>query len=368
MTATFEWMICLINAIEMDTLTATADFENLAEMVSTPVTNSDSTNPYVLYGDGWVPDHIQIVSREYYTFISVYMTVLSILSCFFNSVVIVVTIKYKELRKPINYIIVNLAVADLASTLIGCTIPIFTNAVGYFYLGKYVCQFLGYTVSISSIVSLLSISVMAFERFVVICKPFGSKRFGRKQALLGIAFTWTWSIIWNTPPLVLWDGYVPEGIGTSCAPNWLSEGLRERIYLLLYFITCFFIPLAVIAVCYWKILAFLREFARNNSLPENTKSEAKVTKLTAIASAAFLFAWLPYAGFSMYKIFTPGSQMNFAFASIPAYFAKSSHIYNPFIYVGLNRQFCKCVMRMFVSEQKKQNDTPANDNIKEVTV
>ncbi|CAK8681195.1 unnamed protein product [Clavelina lepadiformis] len=160
-------------------------------MVSTQTPYNESTNPYVLYGDGWVPDYVEIVSRGYYTFLAVYMTVLFILSCFFNSVVIVATIKYKKLRKPINYLIVNLAVADLANASIGCTIPIFTNAVGYFYLGKYVCQFAGCTVSIFS-----------------------------------IAFTWTWSIIWNTPPLVLWDGYVPEGVGTSCAPNWFSEGLR----------------------------------------------------------------------------------------------------------------------------------------------
>ncbi|XP_076811787.1 pinopsin-like [Clavelina lepadiformis] len=325
-------------------------------MVSTQTPYNESTNPYVLYGDGWVPDYVEIVSRGYYTFLAVYMTVLFILSCFFNSVVIVATIKYKKLRKPINYLIVNLAVADLANASIECLISIFTNAVGYFYLGKYVCQFLGYTVSVFNrlgIVGLLSISVMAFERFLVVCKPFGPRRFEHKQALIGIAFTWTWSIIWNTPPLVLWDGYVPEGVGTSCAPNWLSEGLRERIFLLVYFNTCFFVPLAVIVVCYGKIIALLRQFARNNSLPENTRAEAKVTKLTAIMGVAFLLSWLPYAGFAMYNVFNPDSQMKFAFGSIPAYFAKSALIYNPLINVGLNQQFRKCVIRMFISDRNR---------------
>ena len=68
---------------------------SLAEMVSTQTPYNESTNPYVLYGDGWVPDYVEIVSRGYYTFLAVYMTVLFILSCFFNSVVIVATIKYK---------------------------------------------------------------------------------------------------------------------------------------------------------------------------------------------------------------------------------------------------------------------------------
>ncbi|XP_076814525.1 pinopsin-like [Clavelina lepadiformis] len=336
---------------------------SLAEMVSTQTPYNESTNPYVLYGDGWVPDHIEIVSRGYYTFLAVYMTVLFILSCSFNSVVIVATIKYKELRKPINYIIVNLAVADLASASSGCLIAIFTNAVGYFYLGKYVCQFAGYTVSIFSIVSLLSISVMAFERFVVICKPFGPRQIGHKDALLGIAFTWVWSTVWNTPSLVLWDGYVPEGVGTSCGPNWFTKDERERTYLVIYFNTCFFIPLTVIILCYGKMIAFLRRFNRNSSLPENTRADTQVAKMVILMVVAFLLAWSPYAGFAMYNVFNPDSQMDFALGSIPAYFAKSAFIYNPLIYVGLNRQFRKCVIRLFFGESRKRNETSATDKL-----
>ena len=77
--------------VNADSFTASS----LAEMVSTQTLYNESTNPYVLYGDGWVPDHIEIVSRGYYTFLAVYMTVLSILSFFLNGAVIVATIKYK---------------------------------------------------------------------------------------------------------------------------------------------------------------------------------------------------------------------------------------------------------------------------------
>jgi len=40
---------------------------------------------------------------------------------------------------------------------------------------------------------------------------------------LGLAVAWVWAVIWNTPPLIFWDGYEPEGFGTSCAPNWFVK-------------------------------------------------------------------------------------------------------------------------------------------------
>lgn len=40
---------------------------------------------------------------------------------------------------------------------------------------------------------------------------------------LGLLIAWTWSIIWNTPPLIFWDGYDSEGLGSNCAPNWFVK-------------------------------------------------------------------------------------------------------------------------------------------------
>ena len=54
---------------------------------------------------------------------------------------------FQILRQPLNYVIVNLAVADLLAGVVGGVPSIFANAHGYFYMGKSMCEFEGYMVS-----------------------------------------------------------------------------------------------------------------------------------------------------------------------------------------------------------------------------
>ncbi|XP_078486848.1 opsin [Ciona intestinalis] len=303
-------------------------------------------NPYVLKGDGWVPQHISRANRSTYSFLCVYMTFVFLLSCSLNILVIVATLKNKVLRQPLNYIIVNLAVVDLLSGFVGGFISIAANGAGYFFWGKTMCQIEGYFVSNFGVTGLLSIAVMAFERYFVICKPFGPVRFEEKHSIFGIVITWVWSMFWNTPPLIFWDGYDTEGLGTSCAPNWFVKGKRERLFIILYFVFCFVIPLAVIMICYGKLILTLRQIAKESSLSGGTSPEGEVTKMVVVMVTAFVFCWLPYATFAMYNVVNPEAQIDYALGAAPAFFAKTATIYNPLIYIGLNRQFRDCVVRM----------------------
>jgi len=51
------------------------------------------------------------------------------------------------MRKPINYIITNLALADFARSLETGMMATPSNAVGYIYLGKTQCQMDGFFVA-----------------------------------------------------------------------------------------------------------------------------------------------------------------------------------------------------------------------------
>lgn len=52
----------------------------------------------------------------------------------------------------------------------------------------------------------------------------------------------------------------------------------------------------------------------------------------------FLICWLPYASVAMYIFTHQGSNFGPIFMTLPAFFAKSSSIYNPVIYIMLNKQ------------------------------
>lgn len=84
-------------------------------------------------------------------------------------------------------------------------------------LHNFLCRMCFLTIGI---VALWSLALLAFERYVVICRPLGNMRLRGKHAALGIAFVWTFSFVWTIPPTMGWSSYTTSKIGTTCEPNW----------------------------------------------------------------------------------------------------------------------------------------------------
>ena len=54
------------------------------------------------------------------------------------------------MRQPLNYVIVNLAVAEFFSALVAGFFITFANVEGYFFWGQTLCKIEGYLVTILS--------------------------------------------------------------------------------------------------------------------------------------------------------------------------------------------------------------------------
>lgn len=59
-------------------------------------------------------------------------------------------------------------------------------------------------------VSLWSLAVVAFERYLVICKPLGNFTFRGTHAIVGCMITWVFGLVASVPPLFGWSRYVLE--------------------------------------------------------------------------------------------------------------------------------------------------------------
>ncbi|XP_078421045.1 vertebrate ancient long opsin a isoform X2 [Cetorhinus maximus] len=197
-----------------------------------------------------------------------------------NFTVLLVTYRFKQLRQPLNYIILNLSVADFLVSLIGGTLSFITNLHGYFFLGAWACVLEGFAVTFFGIVALWSLAVLAFERYFVICRPLGNIRLQGKHAALGIVFIWVFSFIWTIPPTIGWSSYTVSPIGTTCEPNWYSGEFNDRSYIIAFFTTCFIMPLLVIFVSYGKLMRRLRKVANTQGrLGVARKPEKQVTRM-----------------------------------------------------------------------------------------
>lgn len=82
-----------------------------------------------------------------FSLLAAVMLLVTSLSLAENLAVILVTFKFKQLRQPVNYIIVNLSVADFLVSLTGGTISFLTNLKGYFFMGYWACVLEGFAVT-----------------------------------------------------------------------------------------------------------------------------------------------------------------------------------------------------------------------------
>lgn len=84
---------------------------------------------------------------------------------------------------------------------------------------------------------------------------------------------------------------------------------------------------------------YLPQVAKQQKESESTqKAEKEVTRMVVVMILAYCLCWGPYTFFACFAAAHPGYAFHPLVAALPAYFAKSATIYNPIIYVFMNRQ------------------------------
>uniref|UniRef100_A0A8C2XES1 Rhodopsin n=1 Tax=Cyclopterus lumpus TaxID=8103 RepID=A0A8C2XES1_CYCLU len=281
--------------------------------------------------DGNSSANAELLSQTGYTVLAVIMGVFSMAGILLNVLVIVVTVRHRQLRQPLSYALVNLAICDLGCAVFGGLPTTVTSAMGYFSLGQVGCVLEGFAVSFFGISSLCTIGVISVERYIVVCYPMGAVL----HAVAGVVLSWVWSFVWNTPPLFGWGSYELEGVKTSCSPNWYSRDTGNMSYIIMYFFLCFALPFSVIIVSYSRLLWTLHQVSEGGS---TTRVELQVACMIVVMVLAFLVTWLPYAVMALAVILDSSLYIDPLIATIPVYLAKSSTVYNPIIYIFMNRQ------------------------------
>ncbi|CAL8337146.1 unnamed protein product [Lota lota] len=282
------------------------------------------------------------LSDGVYLALSAIMALVTVPSIVLNATVIAVTLKHKQLRQPLNYALVNMAVADLGAALTGGVLGVVFNAMpGHAPLGRTGCVVEGFTVSVFGITSLCTVALIALERMFVVCKPLGQFLFQMKHAAAGVALSWLWSLGWNLPPLFGWGRYELEGVGTSCAPDWHSRDPSTISYILCYLCLCFAVPFALIVASYGKLLWTLHQVSRKVCLEggASAQAEIKVARMVVLMVLTFLMGWMPYASMAMLVVYNPDVYISPLVATLPVYLAKCSTLFNPIVYIFLNKQF-----------------------------
>uniref|UniRef100_A0A3Q1CQD6 Rhodopsin n=1 Tax=Amphiprion ocellaris TaxID=80972 RepID=A0A3Q1CQD6_AMPOC len=271
-----------------------------------------------------------------YSLLAAYMLFLIITAFPINFLTLYVTVQHKKLRTPLNYVLLNLAVADLFMVVGGFTVTLYTALHGYFTLGV-----------IGGEIGLWSLVVLAIERYIVVCKPMTNFRFGEKHAIAGLALTWVMALTCAAPPLLGWSRYIPEGMQCSCGIDYYTPKpeINNTSFVIYMFVLHFCIPLFIIFFCYSRLLCTVRAAAAQQQESETTqRAEREVTRMVIVMVISFLVCWVPYASVAWYIFANQGTEFGPVFMTAPAFFAKSAALYNPVIYILLNKQFRNCMI------------------------
>nr|AJD38770.1 short-wavelength sensitive opsin 2B [Macrourus berglax] len=266
-----------------------------------------------------------------------------------NVLTIACIVQYKKLRSHLNYILVNLAVANLLVSAVGSLTCFLCFTFRYMVLGPLGCKIEGFCATLGGMVSLWSLAVVALERWLVICKPMGNFSFRSNHAIAGCAMTWVCALAAALPPLFGWSRYIPEGLQCSCGPDWYTSDNKynNESYVMFLFFFCFAVPFTTIIFCYSQLLFTMKMAAKAQAESLSTqKAEREVTRMVVIMVVGFLVCWLPYASFAMWVVNNRGQPFDLRLATIPSCFSKASTVYNPVIYILLNKQFRSCMMKM----------------------
>ena len=226
--------------------------------MSTNVTNDSSRHhDWILCGHFDVSYPVKISKL-------IFLSIILLSSLVGNALIVTMVYTRQELRKAINFFIVNMAISDFFFTLV--SIPFYLAKIpARSYLqwpvtgkaGLILCKLSVFFPSVSFTVSVQSLVWIALDRFVAVVFPMNNYFISSRFHAFAIASTWMVAIIINFTDLYT-TSFVKNGDAFYCLPD-----LQETIIYTHIALTCI-VPMLIMTILYCAIAATLRR--QNKSL------------------------------------------------------------------------------------------------------
>lgn len=193
--------------------------------------------------------HIETREAISYIFF-VYYGVVFMCALFGNLLIILSVCKFTQMRNVVNVFLSNLALADLTFMLLS-TFDSWTFLHGKWIFGDVACRIQGTLIEVSYTVSICTLTVVAFERYLAICYPLRPKR-KLQRAVKTCALLWLFSLLFCA---CLFYGYhtTPDDNNSpQCRNDFWSKKIRLLFYAI-HSIVVYLLPLLIMVFAHVKI-------------------------------------------------------------------------------------------------------------------
>ncbi|XP_047185633.1 pinopsin-like isoform X3 [Scophthalmus maximus] len=290
------------------------------------------------------------LSRAGHTAAAVVLGFILVLGFLSNFLVLLVFSRFHWLRTPAKLLLINISASDMFVCIFGTPISFAASVRGGWLTGSYGCRWYGFSNALFGIVSLVSLSLLSFERYSVVLRSAQFDSLQSLRARVAVAASWLYSLVWTVPPLLGWGSYGPEGHGTTCSVQWHQRSATSRSYVSCLFVFCLILPLLLMLFCYGRILLAVRVVAREVTEIDRSSAEQREGRILLMVVSmvtGYLLCWMPYGVVAMLSSFGRPGVLPPTASLIPSLLAKASTVLNPVIYVLLNKQFSRCFLYIF---------------------
>ena len=270
-----------------------------------------------------------------------------------NIVVGIIVYKTRTMRKPINFLIVNMAMSDLFFPVF-----LFPPMIQMLYidswliggpLGQALCKLVYFLPDVSTAVSIQSLVLIAVGRFGAVVFRLRPPLISSKRCPFLILATWIVAMALQSPYLVVFKLAEYHG-RLVCVSPWeevFGNNAYENYYLFV-FVTFVLIPLVLIAILY--IIIFLKLKSQRspgeqsvNAGEQRQQRERNVLKMAIAIVLGFAVFWLPVVigGFIVFKFSRHiWSSCSFRyFSTVALFMARANCAINPCICFIFSRNY-----------------------------
>ena len=254
------------------------------------------------------------------------------------------------MRSVTNCLIANMAAADLLMTFSAMPYSVaYTYVASRWFggiMGMITCKLLHFTIALSIAASILTLTVIALDRFFAVAYPFKRvsviRHIPRANMLI-----WLVSVLCMSPYLYYYKSDLLEDNNYHCFISWepLADSFTaSRIYFSFTFIALYLVPLLFICIFY-SIISF-KLWARRipgNPTEVNLRnvelSKRRTIKMLIIIVVVFALCWLPAHLMHFFIFFEDRTFNNKLSLLIIFGISHANSAINPYLNIVLNRNF-----------------------------
>ena len=272
-----------------------------------------------------------------------------ILAAFLGNVMLTLAVfKSSRIRSPQNYYLLSLAATDVFNAIAIMPYTLTVLIKGTWPFGNFICQLQGSLTSICATVSLLTMALISFNRYVKIVRSVQlyQKIFTRRNILISITMSWSTTAFLTLFSLLFYKTMFHFHPGKCLCWLQLSPVDGASWYGLVSYSSIVCLIFSSIFFSYYKVFRKIRahyaQVANSGIHNENSATfagEVKITAMLFVTVLAFFICWVPSFIIDFYEAIAGYYTLPRQLYLFNIFTYTSSSAINPFIYGFMNRDF-----------------------------